>query len=121
MRYVQLYADAAGETHFKQAAVDLNEVDYRPPAPLMYVSHAYATNALQFLRLPSGWTGQEIHPPQRQFLLSLEGQLEITASDGEKRTFGPGTAVLMEDIAGKGHRSHVKGTHDWVAAVIPLE
>jgi len=121
MQYVELYADPAGETHFKAAAIELNEADYRPPAPLMFVSHAYQTNALQFVRLPSGWSGQDIHPPQHQFLLCLEGQLEITASDGEKRTFGPGAALLMEDTIGKGHRSRVKGPHDWVAAIVPIE
>jgi len=121
MRYVQLYADPVGETHFKQATIGLDEADYRPPAPLMFVSHAYPTNALQFIRLPSGWTGESIHPPHQQFLLCLEGQLEITASDGDKRTFGPGAAVLMEDTGGKGHRSRVKGSKDWVAAVIPLK
>jgi hypothetical protein len=120
MRYVELYADPAGETHFKPGMIELNEADYRPPAPLMFVSHAYPTSALQFVRLPKGWSGQDIHPPHQQFLLCLEGQLEITASDGEKRTFGPGAALLMEDTTGKGHRSHVKGSQDWVAAVIPL-
>ena len=120
MRYVELYADSAGETHFKAATIELSEADYRPPAPLMFVSHAYATNALQFIRLPKGWDGESVHPPQQQFLLCLEGQLEVTASDGEKRTFGPGAALLMHDTTGRGHRSHVKGPQDWVAAVIPL-
>ena len=120
MRYVDLYADPSGESHFKTGTIELNEADDRPPAPLMFVSHAYPTNALQFIRLPKGWAGQDSHPPHQQFLLCLEGQIEITASDGEKRTFGPGAALLMQDTAGKGHRTDVKGPHDWVAAVIPL-
>ncbi len=121
MRYVQLYADHAGESHFKQVDLSLSEADYRPPAPLMFVSHAFPTNALQFVRLPSGWNGEGIHPPQHQFIVCVQGQIEITASDGEKRTFGPGAAVRMEDTSGKGHRTHVKGSQDWVAAIIPLE
>jgi hypothetical protein len=92
-RYVELYADSGGETHFKAATIELSEADYRPPAPLMFVSHAYATNALQFIRLPKGWDGENIHPPHQQFLLCLEGQREVTASDGERRTFGPGCGV----------------------------
>jgi len=120
MRYVRLKIDNAGESHFEQAAVDLKEADYRPPAPLMFVSHAYEANGLQFLRLPSGWSGDSIHPPKHQFLICLKGHLEITVSDGEKRTFGPGDSVLMEDVTGKGHRTRVKGAGECFAAVVPV-
>ena len=118
MPYIQLYADEAGKTHFEQATVELNEADYRPPAPLLFVSHAYPAGALQFVRAPSGWV-ESINPPQHQFLFCLQGRLEISASDGEKRSFGPGDAVLMEDTSGKGHRSR-----DWItrriAAIVPV-
>jgi quercetin dioxygenase-like cupin family protein len=121
MQYVRLYADEKGETHFEQVLLDLTEADYRPPAPPMFVSRAYQADALQFIRIPSGWVGEHIHPPKHQFLLCLEGKLEITASDGEKRNFGPGAAVLMDDTSGKGHHSRVKGSKDWIAAVVPVD
>jgi len=120
VRYMQLKADNEGESHFEQAILDLNEADYRPPAPLLFVSHSYVADGLQFIRLPSGWSGESIHPPKAQFLICLKGRVEVTASDGHKRTFGPGDCILMEDISGKGHRTHVKGDEDCVAAVIPI-
>ena len=120
MRYVRLKADNGGESHFEQVAVDLNEADYRPPAPVLFVSHSYRADGLQFIRLPAGWTGDFIHPPKAQFLICLKGHLEVTASDGEKRTFGPGDSIMMEDISGKGHRTRVKGTNECIAAVIPI-
>lgn len=121
MRYVRLKVDNAGESHFEQSALDLNEADYRPPAPLLFVSHTYRADGLQFVRLPSGWTGESIHPPKHQFLICLKGHIEVTASDGEKRTFGPGDSVLMEDVSGKGHRTHVKGANECLAAIIPVD
>ena len=120
MRYVRLKADNGGESHFEQVAVDLNEADYRPPAPVLFVSHSYRADGLQFIRLPAGWTGDSIHPPKAQFLICLKGHLEVTVSDGEKRTFGPGDSIMMEDISGKGHRTRVKGTNECIAAVIPI-
>jgi uncharacterized cupin superfamily protein len=57
---------------------------------------------------------------RKKFLICLKGYIEVTASDGEKRTFGPGDSVLMEDVAGKGHRMRVKGTEECVAAIIPI-
>ncbi len=120
MRYVRLKADKAGESHFEQVTLDLSEADYRPPAPLLFVSHSYQADGLQFVRLPAGWAGESIRPPKAQFLICLKGHLEVTVSDGEKRTFGPGDSVLMEDVAGKGHRTHVKGANECIAAIIPI-
>jgi len=120
MRYLRLKADEVGESHFEQITLDLSEADYRPPAPLLFVSHSYRADALQFVRLPAGWAGESINPPKAQFLICLKGHLEVTVSDGEKRTFGPGDTVLMEDVAGKGHRSRVKGPEECVAAIIPI-
>ena len=120
MRYVRLKADSAGESHIEQVTLDLNEADYRPPAPMLFVSHSYRADGLQFVRLPSGWAGESIHPPKAQFLICLKGHLEVTASDGDKRTFGPGDSILMEDISGKGHRTRVKGTDECLAAIIPI-
>jgi hypothetical protein len=120
MRYVRLKADSAGESHIEQVTLDLNEADYRPPAPMLFVSHSYRADGLQFIRLPSGWAGESIHPPKAQFLICLKGHLEVTASDGDKRTFGPGDSILMEDISGKGHRTRVKGGHECLAAIIPI-
>jgi hypothetical protein len=120
VRYIRLYSDNGGETHFADTELALDEIDYRPPAPLLFVSHAYAAGGLQFIKLPGGWTG-EVHVPKRQFLICLDGHLEVTASDGEKRSFGPGACVLMEDVDGKGHRSNVRSGHDCVAAVVPID
>ncbi len=120
MRYIRLKTDSAGESQIEQATLDLDESDYRPPAPMLFVSHSYPADGLQFVRLPSGWTGESMHPPKAQFLICLKGHLELTASNGDKRTFGPGDSVLMEDVSGKGHRTRVKGADECIAAIIPI-
>ena len=120
MKYVRLLADKDGNTHFEDATLKLDEADYRPPAPMAFVSHAYQTDGVQFLRLPGGWAADSIKVPKKQFLICLKGHLEVTASDGKTHTFGPGDTVLMEDGGGKGHRSHVKGG-ECLAAVIPVD
>ncbi len=120
MKYVRLHADKNGNTHFEDAMLQLDEADYRPPAPLTYVSHAYQTDGVQFIRLPSGWAAESVQVPKKQFVICLKGHLEVTASDGKTRNFGPGDTVLMEDIDGKGHRARVKD-EECLAAVIPVD
>jgi hypothetical protein len=121
MNYIRLYADKAGNTHFEDATLKLDEADYRPPAPLVFVSHAYQTDGVQFVRLPSGWAADTIQVPKRQFLICLKGHVELTASDGKTRTIGPGDTVLMEDADSKGHRTRVKGADECLAAVVPID
>jgi len=118
MKYLRLKPDTNGKSCFEDSALDLKEADYRPPAPLLFVSHTYEANGLQFVRLPSGWTGDSIHPPKDQFVICLKGHLEVTASNGEKRMFGPGDSVLMEDVSGEGHHTHVKS--ECIVAIIPV-
>jgi hypothetical protein len=120
MQYERVYADHGGETHFEPVPLKLDEADYRPPAPTLFVSHALSAGTLQFIRLPAGWAGENICPPQHQFLFCLQGQLEVRTSDGKKRVFRPGEAVLMEDSSGRGHSSHVKGGKDLIAAIVSL-
>jgi hypothetical protein len=121
MKYVRLHADKNGNTHFEDAVLKLDEYDYRPPAPLVFVSHAYQTDGVQFIRLPSGWAADAIQIPKKQFLICLTGHIEVTASDGKTRTFSPGDTILMEDADSKGHRTRVKGSGEFNAAIIPVD
>lgn len=119
MRYVRLTVDSDGETHFQDDTLELNEADYRPPAPLLYVSHAALSSAIQFVRLPAGWVGEAITVPGKQFLICVCGELDITVSDGEQRNFQMGDVVLMEDTNGKGHTTRAADEcHVAVASVI---
>ena len=119
MKYVRLGVERNGETHFENCELALEEADYRPPAPLLFVSHARVSSAIQFVRIPAGWVGKSIVVPSKQFLICVSGSLEITASDGESRTFGVGDVVLMEDTHGsKGHTTKVKS--ECQVAVAPV-
>lgn len=41
--------------------------------------------------------------PRRQLIASLNGHVEATVGSGEKRRFGPGDVLLVEDTKGRGH------------------
>jgi quercetin dioxygenase-like cupin family protein len=43
--------------------------------------------------------------PRKQYVVQLDGDTQITASDGDVRTVRAGEIVLVEDVSGKGHRS----------------
>ncbi len=63
------------------------------------------------------------HPhntPRRQFIVMLSGACEVEASDGERRTLGPGSVLLLEDTDGIGHITRRVGDEDRLTLVIPL-
>ena len=72
-------------------------------------------------RLPALGVVQDWHPaPQRQFVVILSGQLEISFEDGSKKVFGPGDAWLVEDTTGVGHTTVALGVEPCITATIGL-
>ena len=55
------------------------------------------------LRWTSGLYNDCHNAPRRQIIASLNGHVEARVSSGEKRRFGPGETLLVEDTRGEGH------------------
>lgn len=121
LKYVRVYADSIGESHFEDLTIDLNEIDFAPPAPPIFTSDLNPSSSYGFISVLPGWKS-EWHPaPKRQFMFYLSGTIEAEVSDGEIRQFGPGSITLVEDTIGKGHKSKVIGNEQVVGVVIQLE
>ena len=118
-QYVRLYADVDGESHFSDEEMELRPTNFAPPAPLLNLSAFIPTKQMALLVTPAGWFGDWHPAPHRQFIVRLVGEVEIRASDGEVRRFGPGSLYLLEDTKGKGHTTRSIGG-DSTAAVVQL-
>ena len=109
-RYTRLYADDHGESHFADVDVGLAPIDFAPPAPPLNVATLYPAAQCFLLAGPADWGGDVPHPtPRRQLFCLLQGETEVTASDGETRRFRPGDVLLLEDTHGKGHATRGVG------------
>ncbi len=120
VKYTCIYADADGDSHFKDEEVECNEANFAPPASPLNVSEFGPAVQYGFIIAPIGWYGDWHSAPHRQFMLRLAGQIESRVSDGEVRTFGPGDILLLEDTTGKGHISRVIGSTEVIDAVVTL-
>ena len=121
MKYVRVYADSDGESHFEDVGVEFTLVEFAPPAPPLNVSAFTPASRLGFLNAPPGWYGDWHPAPRRQFIFYLAGELESEVSDGEVRRFGPGSVTLLEDTTGKGHTSRVVSSGELLGVVVQLE
>jgi hypothetical protein len=116
MRIHNLYADAHGETHFRDI-----EVKWVEERQFSKVSARLPANGIIF-RETSPDYDLDWHPaPRRQYIINLDGAVQITASDGESRTIGAGEVLLVEDTSGKGHLSKSVGGKMRRSIFVPIE
>lgn len=121
MRYHHLYADDAGDSHWRAVEVALKERTFAPPAGGIHVSEPVSAQNMMFLKLPAGWN-EPVHPtPRCQTLICLRGAVRVIASDGEARDIGPGDVWRMEDLFGKGHHTRVTSDTDFEAIIVQHE
>jgi oxalate decarboxylase/phosphoglucose isomerase-like protein (cupin superfamily) len=100
MRIHNLYEDEQGESHWRDIEVEWTAMTPGGPA-----SSATDATVTLFRQMPESYD-LDWHPaPRKQYVVQLDGDVLITASDGEARTITAGEIVLVEDVYGKGHRS----------------
>ncbi|GAB1481435.1 hypothetical protein MASR2M78_02500 [Treponema sp.] len=100
MQIARIWADSRGESHYEDI-----EVELKPSGPLGSMAEPLAVTSMILRENEAGYDFDWHVAPRRQYIVMLEGLVEIQASDGEVRTFGPGQIVLVEDLSGKGHKS----------------
>ena len=120
MRYIHMYSDETGESHFEDVDVELEQVDFAPPAPPPNLSAFTPAKRFAFCSFPVGWIGDWHPSPRRQIFFILSGEISAKVSDGEVRTFVTGDVILGEDTEGKGHVSRVTSETDVLTAVVQL-
>ncbi len=116
MRIHNLYADTNGESHFRD--IEVEWVEARRGSKL---SKRLPATGIIF-RETSGDYDLSWHPaPRRQYIINLDGGVQITASDGEARQIGAGEVILVEDVRGKGHLSKSIGGQMRHSIFVPVE
>jgi uncharacterized cupin superfamily protein len=104
MQYFRIFTGSDGLSHFEDVDVSASGPGVPETVAGMPVSE------LQFRISPPGRTMDYHTAPRRQFVITLRGEAEIVASDGETRKVGPGSMMLAEDTTGKGHITRVVGS-----------
>jgi hypothetical protein len=120
-KYMRIYSDENGESHFEDLEMPLTPVDFAPPAaPLNIAQFLPATQTL-WVGMPAGWAGDALHPtPRRQIFCVVQGEYEVTTSDGTIRAFPVGSVGLFEDTAGKGHSTRITSEGDGLLFAVVL-
>ena len=110
-----------GGSAFADGGAMLTTAEFAPPAPPLDLSPKMGARSVRFILCPPGWDSPPHPAPTRQWVVMLTGAAESTTSDGETRRFVPGDTVLVEDVAGVGHRTRCVSDVPWLAMVVELD
>ena len=104
MDHLRIWADDEGESHLDEVTLDRTVAAAEPGVAELWVSAATAVADLHFVTVRATDQVPDWHcGPRRQFVVFLDGWVQITVSDGTSRRLPAGSAVLVEDLHGRGH------------------
>jgi hypothetical protein len=116
MRVHNLYADANGQSHWRDV-----EVEWVEETRGGKLSKRLPATGIIFREVPPSYD-LDWHPaPRRQYIINLDAGVQITASDGEVRRIGAGEVILVEDTTGKGHLSKALDNKVRNCIFVPVE
>jgi len=99
-KITRVYSDIRGDSHFEDI-----EMPLKSDGEIGFLSDKILVKELIFRTVTPDYDFDFHNAPQKQYILLLDGEIEIETSLGVKRTFKGGEILLMEDTDGKGHKT----------------
>lgn len=100
MKVTKVYNDKNGESHFEDVEIPLND-----DGEIGFLSDKIPAKEIIFRKVKPSYDYDFHIAPQKQYIILLDGEIEIETSLGEKRSFRGGDILLVEDTQGKGHKT----------------
>jgi hypothetical protein len=100
MKVTRIYTGDDQESHFEDIEIPLAD-----KGDIGMLSAVVKATGVIFRETPPDYHYSWHNAPQRQYVVMLEGGVEIEVGDGSKRIFEAGHILLAEDTTGRGHIS----------------
>ncbi len=100
MKITRIYSDPSGLSRFGEIEIGLGD-----SGPIGKLSDRFPVKSIIFRENDAGYDYDWHNAPERQYIVLLDGEIEIEVGDGEKRIFRGGDVLFVEDVDGKGHRT----------------
>ena len=99
-KITRVYSDSNGDSHFEDIEIPLKEA-----GKIGKLSDVLPATGVIFREVEPSYDWNFHTAPQKQYIILLDGKIEIETSLGEKRIFKAGEVLLVEDTTGKGHKT----------------
>lgn len=96
----RIYNDANGDSHFEDIFITMSDA-----GDIGALSETQPVKGIIFREVEPSYDYDFHNAPQKQYIILLDGGIEIETSLGETRSFEAGEILLVEDTSGKGHKT----------------
>jgi hypothetical protein len=100
VKVTRVFTGEDGESHFADLELPLADA-----GEIGRLSEPWRATGVIFRETGGDYDFGWHNAPRRQFVIMLDGAVEIEVGDGEVRRLGPGEILLVEDTTGRGHTS----------------
>ena len=119
VRVVRISSADDGSSRFADLALETEVRHIVDGVPPLKMSGPHEATSVTFVVQSADAADWDHHvAPRDQYIIVLTGRVAVTVTDGERREFGPGDVLLVEDTTGAGHLS-TPLTDDLTFAMIP--
>ncbi|MHC0443444.1 hypothetical protein [Flavobacterium sp. 3-210] len=99
-KITKILSDENGDSYFEDFYIPLKDA-----GKIGSLSEGEKVSALIFREVESTYDNDFHNPPTRQYIVLLDGGIEVETSLGDKRIFESGEVLLAENVNGKGHKT----------------
>ena len=96
----RIFSDENGDSHFENINLSLKDA-----GNIGSLSEMLPATGIIFREVAPTYDWNFHTAPQKQYIILLDGSIEIETSLGDKRIFNAGEILLVEDLTGKGHKT----------------
>jgi quercetin dioxygenase-like cupin family protein len=100
VKITRVYTGDDGESHFEDVEIPLED-----RGPVGRISELKRATGILFRENEGDYHLDFHRAPRRQFVINLDGSVELEVGDGTRRLLRPGDVLLAEDTTGRGHIS----------------
>ena len=100
IKATRIYTGSDQKSHFEDFEIPLND-----EGKIGFLSERKKASSIIFRETSGDYDYGWHNAPERQFVIVLEGSVEITVGDGTSKVFTGGQIFLAEDTEGQGHKS----------------
>lgn len=114
MKVTRLHMNDDGRLLFERVELPREQVG---PELVTYLS---ATGTVEISETAPGHDFGWHHAPQKQYVITLQGAIEVELPDGTRAVFAAGSILIAENTTGQEHATRVVSHEPWRCVYVPV-
>ncbi len=116
MKITRLYTGTDNESHFEDIEIPLKDA-----GDIGRLSEQLDATGIIFRKTDPDYDYDWHNAPRRQYIIMLDGAVDVEIGDGTVRRFKTGDILLVEDVDGRGHKSRAVDNRSRLSVFVTLD